>query len=109
MFGRATTTLGIGPHSSFFSVGLPVCLFVMHLKDGDSACDFAMMLLEYRNGFDIVDRGRFAVVHPGGSTLSACFQLATSQNAVTRKPVKFGIFFAARGRQNILVETKFVV
>ena len=52
-----------------------------------------------------LDRGRFAVVHPC-STFSDCCQLATQLNAEVKKTAKIGVF-AATGRQNKLIETKF--
>ena len=57
----------------------------------------------------LLDRGRFVVVHPC-STLSNCCQLATTLNAEVQKIEKMGKnweFFAARGRQNKPIETKF--
>ena len=50
-------------------------------------------------------RGRFVVVHLC-STFSDLCQLATPLNAEVQKPAKLG-FFAAKGRQNKPIETKF--
>jgi len=76
------------------------------MNDGDSAYDFAMKALEYRNEFDTLDRGRFVVVHPC-TTFSDCRQLATPQNAEVKKAAKNCFFSAARGRKNKPMETKF--
>jgi len=52
-----------------------------------------------------LDRGRFVVVHPC-STFSDCCQLAKPLNSEVQKTAKI-VFFAARGRQNKAIETKF--
>ena len=69
------------------------------------ALDFAMKALEYRNDFDTDGWGRFVVVHQC-STFSDCCRLATPLNKVENMP-KLGGGFAARGRQNEAIETKF--
>ena len=52
-----------------------------------------------------LDRGRFVCVHLC-STFSDCCQLATPLNAAVQKMAKM-FFFAARGRQNKPIMTKF--
>ena len=71
---------------------LSVCLSVMLLNDRVSADDFATKLLEYRNDFYALDRGRFIVVHLC-STFSDCRQLVTPQNAEVQKTRKIWGFF----------------
>jgi len=62
------------------------CPFVCpsHFGIGVRADDFAMKALDYRNGFDTVDRKKIVVVHPC-PTYSDCRQLATPQYAKMAK------------------------
>ena len=83
---------------------LPVCLFVTFFNVRDCAPDFAMKA-STETILMPLDRGRFVVVHPC-STFSDCCELGTPQNAEVQKWQNFG-FFAARGRQNEPIETKF--
>jgi len=64
-----------------------------------------MKALEHRNDFYTLARGRFVVVQPC-STFSDYCQLATALNAEVENMAKIGVF-AARGRQNKPIETKF--
>ena len=77
-----------------------VCLSVSVklLKDGVSAYDFAMKLLEYRNGFAFLiplDRRRFLVEHPCSNFSDYC-QLPTPENVEPKSGKIWG--FGARGR-----------
>ena len=53
---RISPVAGAAKNVGFFclSVGLSVSLSVTLLRDADSAYDFAMKPLKYRNGFDSV-------------------------------------------------------
>jgi len=82
---------------SFF-VCWSVCLFVTLLDVRDCAPDFAMKVLEYKNDFDALDRGRFVVVHPC-STLSDYCQLATTLNAEVQTTAKIGVFRQQRATE----------
>jgi len=63
-------------------------------------CDFATKLLEYRNGFDTVVRGRSVVVHApvfNFLRLLPTAVVATPQNAEVQKRQIFCVFFATSG------------
>jgi len=95
MFGGARISPAAAAAKTLSFVCLFVCLFVRHAFERQSLCDqLAMKALEYRNDFDIIDRGRFVVVHPC-STFSDCCQLVTPLNAEVQKTAKLGVF----GRQ----------
>ena len=69
------------------------------------AQDIATKALEYRNDSDAVGLGKVCSCVPC-STFSDCSQMATPSNAKVQKTAKFGVF-AATGRKNKLIETKF--
>ena len=83
--GARISPAGVAKNVEFFC--LFVCLFVTLLNVRDCAPNFAMKVLEYRNDFDTLDRGRFVVVHTC-STLSDCCQLATPLNAEVQNMAK---------------------
>ena len=92
-----------------FFVCLCVCLFVPLVSFRVCAHHFAKKTLEYTETIPILlDRGMLVVVHMHPcSTFSDCCHLAISQYAAeVQKRQNFG-FFAARGRQNKRIETKF--
>ena len=107
---RISPAAGAAKSVEFFvclSVCLSVCLFVTLLNVRDWAPDFTIKPLEYRKKmYDAIGQGRFVVVHPC-STVSDCCQLATPLNAEVQKKDKNWAFFAARGRQNKPIQTKF--
>ena len=84
---RISPAAGVAKNVEFFC--LSVCLFATLLNVRDCPPDSAMKALEYRNDFDILDRGRFVVAHPC-STFSDYCQLATPLNAEVQKTPKNG-------------------
>jgi len=104
---RISPAAGMAKNVEFFCL-FDVCLSVTLLNVTDSAPDFAMKALEYRNDFNAVGHTKVFKVcslHPC-STFSDCCQLATPLNAEIQKRPKLGVF-AVRGRQNKQIETKF--
>ena len=87
---------GVAKNVEFFC--LSVCLFVTLLNVRVCAPDFAMKTLEYRNDFDVVDRGRFVVVH-SCSTFADCCEMATPPNAEVQKTSKIGGFRRQRATE----------
>jgi len=90
------------------------CLFsVTLLNDGVSSYDFAMKLLEYRNGSDIVGQGKFVCCVPAFNFLRTP-PLVTSQNVEVQKSVKKKIWGFSppkcnrinRSRQNLARERR---
>jgi len=81
-----------------------ICLFVALLNVRDCVPGFAMKALEYKNILMPFDSGRFCSCAQC-STFSDRRQLATPQNAEIQKS-KMGPF-AAKGRHNKSIETKF--
>jgi len=65
-----------------------------------------MSLFEVRNGFALMDNGRFVVVHPP-STLSLRRQMLPSQNNEFENTTD--LFFAPEGRHEELDVVKFVI
>ena len=105
---RISPAAGAAKNVEFF-----VCLSVRHTFERRSSCarfrHEGVGVQKPETIFTSLDRGRLVVVHPC-STLSDCCQLATPLNAEVQNMAKYGqnwVFFAARGRQNKPIETKF--
>ena len=83
-----------------------ICLFVMLFNVWACAPDFATKALEYRNDLMPLDRAMFVVVQCNRFQLS---QIAANWRHHKMPKSKNGNwrFFAARGRQNKPIETKF--
>jgi len=105
---RISPAAGVAKNVEFF-VCLYVCLSVTLLNVRDCATDFVMKALEYRNGFDAVVSGKVCGCAP---VLNFLRLMTTGDITKCRSPKngkkrqKLG-YFAATGRQNKPIETKF--
>ena len=104
---RISPAAGVAKKVEFFlSVCLFVCLFVTLLNVRVCAPEGLWSTETILMPFN---KGRLVVVHLC-SAFSDCCQLATPLNAKVQNMAKYGNnwdFFATRGRQNKLIETKF--
>ena len=100
---RISPAAGVAKNVEFFC--LFVSLSVTLLNVTVCAPDFAMMALEYRNDFDAVGYGKVRSCAPVLNFLRL-LPIGDTLNAEVDNMAKI-VFFAARGRQNKPIETKF--
>ena len=86
--GRAWTLMFVFLFVNLFS--LFFCLSTL-LNGWVHAHGILVKSFEFRNGFDILDRGSFVVVHPH-STLFVCHLVMQPQNIEIENTVKFAVF-----------------
>ena len=109
-FGRSRILPAAGAARNIeYFVRLFVCLFAMLLNVKDCAPDLAMKALEYRNDFDTVGYEKVCSCAPVFNFLrfmpiGDITKCRSPKNVKKRQ--KLG-FFAATGRQNKPIETKF--
>ena len=104
---RISPAAGVAKNVEFF-----VCLSVTLLNVRDCAPDFTMKVLEYRNDFDAAGYGKACSCAPVFNFLRLLPTGDSRDTTKCRSPKNgknsgFSNFFAARGQQNKLTETKF--